>query len=91
MLPAIQEVLSDPENIPDIPNASAEYLMVRCNYAYLQRTGVLDELRKAGYSEQYLLGFIDGLGSVPELCELMMNQRNSDEAEEGGVSNYSIV
>lgn len=82
MLHVIQEVLDDPENIPDIPNASAQYLMVRCNYAYLQRTGVIDDLRKAGYSEQYILGFVDGVGSLPELCELMMSQRNATNEDD---------
>jgi hypothetical protein len=83
LLHVIKDALDNPEDIPDIPNVSAQYLMVRCNYSYLQRTGVLDDLRKAGYSEQYLLGFIDGLGSVPELCELMMSQRNtSSEGDE---------
>ncbi|WP_375379897.1 phage protein [Pseudomonas hormoni] len=65
-----------------MPNASAQYLMVRCNYSYLQRTGVIDDLRKAGYSEQYILGFVDGLGSVPELCELMMSQRNATNEDD---------
>ncbi|QVW21427.1 DUF2717 domain-containing protein [Pseudomonas hormoni] len=82
MLHVIQETLDDPENIPDMPNASAQYLMVRCNYSYLQRTGVIDDLRKAGYSEQYILGFVDGLGSVPELCELMMSQRNATNEDD---------
>lgn len=82
MLQIIQDVLNDPENIPDIPNASANYLMVRCNYSYLQRSGAIDDLRRAGYSEQYILGFVDGLGAVPELCELMMNQRNAPNEED---------
>ncbi|NVZ18529.1 DUF2717 domain-containing protein [Pseudomonas costantinii] len=82
MLNDIQAVISDPENIPDISNASAQYLNVRCNASYLIRTGALDDLRKAGYSEQYILGFIDGLNSVTELIELMQEQRNTPTEEE---------
>lgn len=77
MLNDIQAVISDPENIPDIPNASAQYLNVRCNASYLVRTGALDDLRRAGFSEAYILGFIDGLNSVTELIELMQEQRNT--------------
>lgn len=82
MLNDIQAVISDPENIPDISNASAQYLNVRCNASYLIRTGALDDLRKAGYSEKYILGFIDGLNSVTELIELMQEQRNTPTEEE---------
>lgn len=76
MLNDIQAVISDPENIPDIPNASAQYLNVRCNASYLIRTGALDDLRRAGYSEKYILGFIDGLNAATEIVELMQEQRN---------------
>ncbi|WP_323156962.1 phage protein [Pseudomonas rhodesiae] len=82
MLNDIQAVISDPENIPDIPNASAQYLKVRCNASYLIRTGVIDDLRKAGFSENHILGFIDGLNAVTEIIELMQEQRDTPPEED---------
>ncbi|PMX14138.1 MULTISPECIES: phage protein [unclassified Pseudomonas] len=77
MLNDIQAVLDDPENIPDIPNASALYLKVRCNAAYLIRTGAIDDLRKAGFTESYIGGFIEGLNAATEIVEIMQEQRNT--------------
>lgn len=82
MLTVIQGIIDNPSDIPDIPQASAEYLMVRCNHAYLSRTGALDDLRKAGYSESFIAGFIEGLGCVPELIELMQSSKEPEEEEE---------
>lgn len=82
MLQIIQDVINDPENIPDIPNASATYLNVRCNASYLVRTGALDDLRKSGFSESYIGGFIEGLNAVSEIIELMQAQRNSPSTED---------
>lgn len=76
MLRDIQTIIDDPENIPDIPNASAQYIKARCNLAYLVRTGVTDDLRRAGYSESHILGFIEGMNACVELVELMQEQRN---------------
>lgn len=81
MLKDIQAVLDDPENIPDIPNASAQYLKVRCNAAYLIRTGAIDDLRKAGFSESYIGGFLEGLNAATEIVELMQEQRNTPTDE----------
>jgi len=78
----IQAVISDPENIPDIPNASAQYLNVRCNASYLIRTGVLEDLRKAGYSESFIGGFLEGMTAVTEIIELMQEQRNTPTEED---------
>jgi len=81
LLKDIQAVLDDPENIPDIPNASALYLKVRCNSAYLIRTGAVDDLRRAGFSESYIGGFLEGLNAATEIVELMQEQRNAPTDE----------
>jgi hypothetical protein len=81
LLKQIQHYLNNPEDIPDIPPASAEYLNVRLNASYLIRTGALDDLRKAGYSEQYIAGFIDGCNAATEIVELMQ-ETNSNQFEE---------
>lgn len=82
MIREIQAVWDDPENIPDIPNASAQYLKVRCNASYLIRSGAIDDLRKAGFSESYIGGFIEGLNAATEIVELMQEQRNKPTDED---------
>lgn len=80
MLKAIQHYINNPDDIPDIPLASAEYLNARLNATYLIATGALDELRKLGYSEGHILGFIDGCNAATEIVELM--QENQIQKEE---------
>lgn len=71
MLREIQHVLDNPDDVPGIPEATAQYLKVRLNPAYLMRTGVTDDFQKAGWSEQKILGFLEGVSSVVELIEFM--------------------
>lgn len=83
MLAEIQHFIDHPDDIPDIPPASAQYLQVRLNPAYLVRTGVMEDFRKAGYSEQWILGFMEACVSVVELVEQMQEaQRQPGEDEE---------
>ena len=79
MLKQIQHYIHNPEDIPDIPPASAEYLEVRLNASYLIATGAIDELRKAGYSESYIAGFIDGCNAATEIVELMQETQKQKE------------
>lgn len=71
MLKQVQHHINNPDDIPDIPNSSADYLNVRLNASYLIATGAVDELRRAGYSEGYIMGFIDGCNAATEIVELM--------------------
>jgi len=81
MLNDIQNLFDDPDNIPDIANASAQYIKVRCNASYLIRSGAIDDLRRQGYSENHILGFIEGMNATVELVELMQEQRNMPTEE----------
>lgn len=79
MLAVIQHHIRNPDDIPDIPQRSAEYLAVRLNASYLIATGSVDELRKAGYSEQYIAGFLDGCNAAVEITELMQESQRQQE------------
>lgn len=81
MLSIIKHHLNNPEDIPDIPPASAEYLAVRLNPAYLIATGVPDDLRKAGYSESFIAGFMEGCNAAVEVTEVMMEAQKQKEDE----------
>ncbi|CUR50737.1 hypothetical protein SHL_00047 [Pseudomonas phage shl2] len=79
MLAIIEHYIHNPDDIPDIPPQSAEYLNVRLNASYLITTGAVDELRKAGYSEQYIAGFIDGCHSATEIVDFMQESQKNKE------------
>lgn len=79
MLDIIQHHIRNPDDIPDIPKASADYLAVRLNASYLIATGAVDELKKLGYSEQYIAGFLDGCNSAVEITELMQESQLNKE------------
>lgn len=79
MLKQIQHFIHNPDDIPDISPASADYLNARLNAAYLIATGAIDELRKLGYSESHILGFIDGCNAATEIVELMQESQFNKE------------
>ncbi|QNJ57466.1 hypothetical protein [Pseudomonas phage Waldo5] len=79
MLKVIQHHIQNPDDIPSIPPASAEYLAVRLNASYLIATGVVDDLRKQGYSEGYIAGFLDGCNAAVEITDLMQESQLQKE------------
>ncbi|WCD55418.1 hypothetical protein LABOLPEG_00016 [Pseudomonas phage phi 21A] len=81
MLAQIQHYIDNPEDIPEIPKASAEFLKVRLNASYLERTGILDDLHRAGWSEGKVLGFIQGCAAVVEIIELMQDPHRYDQED----------
>lgn len=85
MLSIIQYHLNNPDDIPDIAPAAAQYLAVRLNASYLIATGVVDDLRKSGFSEQYIAGFLDGANGAVEVTELMQEAQRQLQEESQGV------
>lgn len=82
MLTSLQHHLDNPEDIPPIPPASSQFLQARLNPAYLMRTGALADLRRDGFSEQAILGFLEGVTAACEVIELMeqaQQQRLEDQ------------
>ena len=82
MLTDIQHQLDCPEDIPSIPFAASQFLQARLNFAYQVRVGQMDILRKQGWSEQAILGFIEGMNAAVELIEYMeeaQRQQHEDE------------
>lgn len=84
MLKEIQHYLDNPDDIPDIPDASAQFLKVRLNPAYLMRTGFTDEAHKAGWSEGKIMGFLEGAAAAVEIVELMQEARLNPIQEDFG-------
>lgn len=82
MLTVLQHHLDNPDDIPAIPRVASQFLKARLNPAYLMRLGTLDDLRRAGFSEQAILGFLEGVTAAVEVIELMetaQEQRLEDQ------------
>ncbi len=79
MLAIVQHYIQNPDDIPDIAPASAEYLNVRLNASYLIATGMVDELRRSGMSEQFIAGFLEGCNAATEIIELMQDSQRQQE------------
>lgn len=71
MLKPIKHLMDNPNDIPDVPRATKEYLQSSFNHAYLRETGVLKKMQQAGYSDSHILGFIEGLGFASHLLDEM--------------------
>ncbi|ADV35686.1 conserved hypothetical protein [Pseudomonas phage phiIBB-PF7A] len=84
MLKEIQHYLDNPDDIPDIPDLSAQFLKVRLNPAYLMRTGITDQFTKLGWSEGKIMGFLEGAAAAVELVELMQEARLNPQQEDFG-------
>lgn len=82
MLTQLLHHLENPDDIPAIPHAASQYLQARLNPAYLIRTGALDDLRRAGFSEQAVLGFIEGVTAACEVIEQMERAQQQRHEEE---------
>ncbi|UCS82769.1 hypothetical protein vBYenPRambo_026 [Yersinia phage vB_YenP_Rambo] len=82
MLKPINHLMKNPNDIPDIPRAVAEYLQVRFNYAYLEASGHIGLMRANGCSEAHILGFIQGLqfaSNVIDEVELRKDQLRDED------------
>lgn len=72
MLTSLQHHLDNPDDIPPISLSASQFIQARLNVSYLIRIGTLDDLRRrSGFSEQAVLGFIEGINAACEVIELM--------------------
>jgi len=60
MLQPFQHLYDNPEDVPMIPPAVAEYLQARLNAGYLMQVGTVRWLMQQGFSEAYIAGFLGG-------------------------------
>lgn len=82
MLSPINNVIQNPNDIPDVPRATKEYLQVRFNMAYLDASNHISFMRKAGCSESHILGFIEGLTYASKVLDEMEYVREQLVQEE---------
>lgn len=81
MLNPIKKYLENPEDIPNVPRATMEYLQVQFNAGYAIQSGLVNRLKAAGWSESYLSGFLAGLQYASQTLDDMEAIRK--EQQEG--------
>ncbi|UKH49707.1 protein of unknown function DUF2717 [Rahnella phage Sarma103] len=61
MLLPIKKLLDNPRDIPTLSRAATEYLQVQYNAGFFMQMGNVDNLKRLGYSESYIAGYLAGL------------------------------
>ena len=83
MLTQIQHYIDNPDDIPAIPHEASQFIQARLNAGYLMRSGTIDELRRGGFSESAILGFLEGVNAAIEVIEQMEEaQRRAHEDQQ---------
>lgn len=80
MLTPIKKHMENPEDIPNVPRATMEYLQVQFNAGYALQSGLINRLKQAGWSETYLAGFLGGLQYASQTLDDMETIRK-EQAE----------
>ncbi|QHJ79940.1 MAG: hypothetical protein [Caudoviricetes sp.] len=75
MLTPIKKVIENPQDIPNVPRGLMEYLQVQFNVNYVITVGIIDDLRKAGWSESYITGFMYGLNYASQTLDDMETRK----------------
>lgn len=81
MLTPIKKVIENPQDIPNVPRALMEYLQVQFNANYVITTGLIDNLKKSGWSESYIAGFLYGLNYASQTLDDMEAIRKEQQEE----------
>lgn len=68
MLKPIEHVIKNPNDLPDIPRATKEYLQVRFNASYAYQH-LIPNLRKQGHSEEFISGVLWGLFTAEQVVD----------------------
>lgn len=61
MLLPIKKLLDNPRDVPTLSRAATEYLQVHFNAGFFMQMGNVDNLKRMGYSESYIAGYLAGL------------------------------
>lgn len=82
MLIPIDNIIKNPNDVPDIAPATKEYLQARYSHTYLDASNHITLMRKAGCSESHILGFIEGLAYASKVLDEMEYVRDLSEQED---------
>ena len=78
MLKPLETIINNPDDKPYIPQAASDYIQGRLNASLLYTSGKIDELKKQGASESYILGFITGCEHASNLIDFMQFRDKED-------------
>lgn len=75
MLTPIKKYMENPQDIPNVPRSVMEYLQVQFNAGYAIQSGLIDRVKRAGWSESYIAGFLAGLNYASQTLDDMETVR----------------
>lgn len=82
MLPQIKEILErGADSIPAIPAPVISYLQTVFSPSYQFAVGNVTDLKKSGWSEEYILGYLAGLESASQTIDQSIMAIEIDEDE----------
>ena len=70
MLKPIEHILKNPNDLPDIPRATKEYLQSRYNATFLYEA-IIPNLRTKGHTEEFISGVIQGFNEASKVIDEM--------------------
>lgn len=79
MLLPIKKLLDNPRDVPTLSRAATEYLQVHFNAGFAMQMGTVEDLKRRGYSESYIAGFLAGLQYASQTIDDIETIKNSGE------------
>lgn len=77
----IQQLITNPEDVPNVPKGVKSYLQATLSADYLDVSGHLEALKARGYSEAAIFGFIMGVQYSSKMLDEMEAMRDSFNSE----------
>lgn len=80
MLKPIEHVLKNPNDVPDVPRATKEYLQVQYNASFLYEHFV-PTLRSKGFTEEFISGVLYGFNAASKVIDEIEVRKQLSEGE----------
>ncbi len=65
--------LVDSGDMPNLSKSQIDYFSTVFTFEYLKMSGIIDNMRMNGLSEQFINGYIEGVYSALQTIELLSN------------------
>lgn len=66
---AVDSIQAEEVSAPLIPKGVVEWLQVRFNYSFQRQIGTIEYLKAKGHSDEFILGFIEGLETASQILD----------------------
>ena len=73
----VEQLIDERLKVPAFSDSAVQFLHTMFNASYASKLGVLNDLKRAGYSEAYIAGFIGGLQYCSDTLDEAVSRRQS--------------